>query len=156
MATFGTGSPSPMSEEFGMSGISGSKNQEEVRHPSGGRIPYGGLAYTLNDGTPPFSNDVYMWPCRGPDRAGSLNVGVWGGRGGLQQRWPDWVKRTCSGHDCALYANAGSRVHVDTEDTPVMFSMKSNQKGPNVAKINRGVCPPTSQTTLGNLLGGSA
>ena len=70
-----------MSEEFGMSGFSGSKNQEEVGHPSGGRIPYGGLANTLNDGTPPFSNDVYVavslalsagkFECRGME-------GTWG------------------------------------------------------------------------------
>ena len=49
-----------------------------------------------------------------------------GGRGGLQQGWQKWVKRSCSGPDCARCAYAGRRVHDDTEDTPVMCSMRTN------------------------------
>ena len=49
-----------------------------------------------------------------------------GGRGGLQQGWQKWVKRTCTGPDCARCAYAGRRVQDDTEDTPVMCSMRTN------------------------------
>ena len=53
-------------------------------------------------------------------------MSVYEGRlGCLKQGCPDWVKRTCSGPDCARWAYAWRRVHDDTEDTPVMCSMRT-------------------------------